>query len=491
MAEPCGGIAGGLVQSGGQQRQGAQIGNLRVRRGRRQQQVVDVERPPIRRPRRPGLLVVLAGFLVLIAVGTLILWLPIASREPGSVSLLTAFFTATSAVCVTGLTVMDTYENWTIFGQVVILILIQLGGLGFMASSTLLLLVLGRRVSVSQRVVTASLTGTLGASSVGDLLRRIVMMTLAFEAAGAIVLMALFSFDAGTVDARTLWRGFFTAVSAFNNAGFDIEGGGQSLIGFAGNPLVLFTVAALTTGGSLGYAVVWDIQRARRWRALSLNSKIVLSTFAVLILIGTGLIFAREAFGGGVLAPLSWPEALVASFAESTYARTSGFTAFNLGAAEPEVLLVLSGLMFIGGASGSTAGGIKVNTFTTLFATIIASLRGQEHVHLFDREVPWNQVNRALTVALLSIAIVFMIIVGLLATNDADPSHVIFEAFSAFGTTGLSAGITGTLNAAGQLILILAMFVGRVGPLTLALALSTRFSTGERVRYPEAEINIG
>lgn len=480
------------MHSGGQQRQGAQIGNLRVRRGRRQRQVVEVERQPIRRPRRPGVMLLLGGFVVLIALGTLLLWLPIASREPGSAPFLTALFTATSAVCVTGLVVIDTHENWTLFGQVVILALIQLGGLGFMASSTLLLLVLGRRVSVSQRVVTASLTGTLGAASVGDLLRRIVLMTLAFEAVGAVVLVTLFSLQDGGLDARTAWRGVFTAVSAFNNAGFDIEGGGRSLTHLAGNPLILFTVAGLTLGGSLGYAVLWDMQRRRRWRALTLNSKIVLSTFGVLILVGTAVIFTREAFGGGALAGLSPAEAFVASFAESTYARTSGFTAFNLGAAEPEVLLILSGLMFIGGASGSTAGGIKVNTFTTLFATIIASIRGQERVHLFEREIPWSQVNRALTVALLSVAIVFAIAVGLHATNDAvDPSHVIFEAFSAFGTTGLSAGITGTLNAAGQLILIVAMFVGRVGPLTIVLALSARFTARERIRYPEAEINIG
>ena len=479
------------MHSGGQQRQGAQIGNLRVRRGRRRQQVVQVERPSIRKPRRPGLLGLLGGVLILIAIGTLLLWLPVSSRDPGSAPLLTALFTATSAVCVTGLTVIDTRENWTVFGQVVILVLIQLGGLGFMASSTLLLLVLGRRVSMSQRVVTASLTGTLGASSVGDLLRRIVVMTLVFEAVGAVVLITLFAAHEGGFEARTFWRGLFTSVSAFNNAGFDIEGGGRSLTHFAGNPLILFTVAALTLGGSLGYAVVWDLRRSRRWRDLTLNSKIVLSTFGALIVVGTGVIFTREAFGGGVLEPLPLYQAFVSSFAESTYARTSGFTAFKLGAAEPEVLLVLCGLMFIGGASGSTAGGIKVNTFTTLFATIIASVRGQDHVHLFQREIPWSQVNRALTVALLSVAIVFTIVIALDATNDADASEVIFEAFSAFGTTGLSTGITGTLNAAGQLILIVAMFIGRIGPLTLALALSTRFSTGERIRYPEAEINIG
>lgn len=479
------------MHSGGQQRQGAQIGNLRVRRGRRQRQVVEVERPPIRRPQRPSMLLLLVGFLVLIAVGTVLLWLPIASRAEGSVPLLTALFTATSAVCVTGLVVMDTYDNWTVFGQVVILVLIQLGGLGFMASSTLLLLILGRRVSVSQRVVTASLTGTLGARSVGDLLKRIILMTLAFEAAGTLVLIAMFSIHDGSLDGHTIWRGLFTAVSAFNNAGFDLEGGGRSLTHFAGAPHILLTVAGLTLAGSLGYAVLWDLRRTRRWRALTLNSKIVLSTFAALIVLGTGVVFIREAFGGGPLTPLVWPEALVASFAESTYARTSGFTAFNLGAAEPEVLLVLSGLMFIGGASGSTAGGIKVNTFTTLFATIIASVRGQAHVHLFEREIPWSQVNRALTVALLSVAIVFGLCFALMETNDGESIALIFEAASAFGTTGLSTGITGTLNSIGKVILIFGMFIGRVGPLTIALALSTRFSSGERIRYPEAEINIG
>lgn len=436
-------------------------------------------------------MLLLGGFLVLIAAGTLLLWLPIASREEGSAPLLTALFTATSAVCVTGLVVVDTRDHWTPFGQVVILTLIQLGGLGFMAFSTLLLLILGRRVAISQRVVTASLTGTLGASSVGNLLKRIVLMTLGFEVAGALVLIIAFTIHDGTLDPWNLWRGVFVAVSAFNNAGFDVEGGGRNLVEFGDDPLILVVVALLTLGGSLSYAVWWDLRRTRRWGALTLNSKIVLSTFGALIVIGTSAIFLREAFGGGALEPLSLPEAFIASFAESTYARTSGFTAINLGGAEPDVLLLLSALMFIGGASGSTAGGIKVNTFTTLFATIIASVRGQEHVHLFQREIAWSQVNRALTVALLSVAFVFVIALVLMQTNEVDAIDIIFETTSAFGTTGLSTGITGTLNATGQLVLILAMFVGRVGPLTIALALSARFTAREGIRYPEAEVNIG
>lgn len=477
------------MQSGGRQQQGSVIGNLRVRRGRRTSQVVEVERPALRKPRRPGVLFLIFGFLALIAVGTLLLWLPFASKAPGSAPLLTALFTATSAVCVTGLVVIDTRDNWSVFGQIVIIALIQLGGLGFMTSSTLLLLVLGRRLSVAQRVVTGELTGRLGAETPVDLIRRIIVMTLIAEAAGAVTLSLLFSWHHG-LSPDIVWRGLFTSISAFNNAGFDLEGGGRSLTGYSGNPLVLLTVAALTVLGGLGYAVIWDVRHTRGWRRLGLNSKIVLSTYGLLVGLGTMVIFVHETARGS-LASFPLPQAFVSAFAESTYARTSGFTAFNLGSVEPEVLLFMAGLMFIGGASASTAGGIKVGTFSALFFAIVASLRGEEHVHAFDREIPWRQVNRALAVALLSVAFVFATAFLLLLATDLPAEHVIFEAVSAFATTGLSAGITGALNAGAQLIVIVAMFVGRLGPLTIALALAARFRTSERLRYPEADINIG
>ncbi len=479
------------MHSGGQQRQGSAIGNLRVRRGRRRQQVVDVERPTIRKPRQPTVLVLILGFLVLIAVGTALLMLPFMTRTDEGAPFLRALFTATSAVCVTGLVVVDTHDHWAVPGQITILALIQLGGLGFMTSSTLLLILLGRRLSLSQRLVTGEFAGRLGSEDPRLLVRRIVTLALTIEAIGALVMISLFALDARSLDPRVLWRGAFTAVSAFNNAGFDIEGGGVSLQRFAGNPAVLLAVTVLTTLGSLGYAVLWDVGQRRGWRRLTLNSKIVLSTFAVLGLGGGVVIFFREAFGDGIAAELGLGNALIASFAESAYARTSGFSALNLGAADPEILLFIAGLMFIGGASGSTAGGIKVNTFSTLFVTIIASIRGEEHVHVFGREIPWRQVNRALTVALLAVAVAFAATFALMLTTDADPSHVLFEAISAFGTTGLSAGITGSLNAAGQLIVIVTMFLGRIGPLTVALALAARFHGGERIRYPEADVNIG
>ncbi|MEX1021649.1 MAG: potassium transporter TrkG [Dehalococcoidia bacterium] len=482
---------GGLVQSGGQRRRGAQLGNLRVRRGRRTQQVVQVERSAVSRPQRPGVLYLILGFLTVILAGTVLLMLPIATEDRESAGFMRALFTSTSAVCVTGLVVTDTRAYWSTFGEVTILALIQLGGLGFMTSSTLLLLFFGRRLSVAQRVISGETTFRLGQESLGDLVRRIVGLTLVTEAAGAVLLIAFFTVHDRSFSLEPAWRGLFTAVSAFNNAGFDIEGGGRSLTQYGGNPGVLLTVAALTIVGGLGYAVVWDVKQSRRWSRFTLNSKIVLLTYGMLMVAGMVVIFASEAFRGGSLASLPLPQAALSAFAESTYARTSGFTAFDLGRVQPEILMFMAALMFIGGASASTAGGIKVTTFSALYFAIIASVRGDEHVHVFGREIPWRQINRALAVALLSVAIVFASGFALHLVSDAPTDHILFEAVSAFATTGLSAGITGTLDAAGQAILVVTMFVGRLGPLTIALALAARFRGAERIRYPEADLSIG
>jgi trk system potassium uptake protein len=479
------------MQSGGVQRQGAQIGNVRVRRGRRRSQVIEVRQPRIARPRRSGVVMLMLGFLVLIAIGTALLALPFASREAGSAGFTTALFTATSAVCVTGLVVVDTRDHWTPFGQVVILLLFQLGGLGFMTSATLLLMVFGRRLSVSQHQVAGQASGNLSRDSIRTVVRRIVLVTVIFEAGAFVVITTAFALDAGGLSGDVVWRGIFTAVSAFNNAGFDLEGGGRSLTGYAGNPLVLWTVALVATMGATGYAIWWDVKTARRWAKFALNTKLVLGTSGVLIAVGALEIFAREGFRSGTLGSLSWPAAFLAAGAESIYARTSGFTAFALGDKEPETLLVLMGLMFIGGASGSTAGGIKLTTFSALWFAIVASVRGDEHVHAFGREIPWRHINRALSVALLSVAIVFGSTFMLAVAHDGEFIDIMFEVVSAFATCGLSTGITGSLNDAGRLIIIVTMFVGRIGPLTIALALAERLGRPTRLRYPESELNIG
>ncbi|MQA00189.1 MAG: Trk family potassium uptake protein [Dehalococcoidia bacterium] len=470
---------------------GERPGDVRIRRGRRRSRTIEVTRP--RGPRRdlPAVLYLIIGFLGLILVGTALLLLPFATRSGDQASLMTALFTATSAACVTGLVVVDTYDFWSPFGQAVILALIQLGGLGFMSGSTLLLLLLGRRISYSQRMFTGEVLGRLGTERVTTLLKRILLMTVIVEGFAAVGLIVFFSIDANEVSANQVWRGAFTGISAFNNAGFDLEGGFRSMTEFQGNPFVLGTIAATATIGATGYAVVSDVWRERRWRRLELNSKIVLLTSGLLAAIGAAVILTDYIFPGGTYSDDPAWMAVLGAIVESLYARTSGFTAVEVGAVRDETLLFMSGLMFIGGASGSTAGGIKIQTFSSLLFAIVASLRGDEHVHAFDREIPWRQVNRALSIALLSVAFVFAITFALSHTTDRPMMDVLFEVVSAFATCGLSVGMTPETNDAARAILVLAMFVGRLGPLTIALALAARFGGPERLRFPEADITIG
>lgn len=479
------------MQSSGDTRRGAQPGNLRVRRSRRTSQEITIRRVEIRRPRRPGVLLLIAGFLFLILAGTALLMLPIASESRQGASFMQALFTATSAVCVTGLAVMDTRESWSLFGEIVILALIQLGGLGFMTSATLLLLLLRRRVSMSQQITTGDAAGQFGAVSVPALVRRIILATLGIEAVGVVFMVAAFAIADGQLGTNQWWRGMFTAVSAFNNAGFDIEGGGTSLIRHAGNPMILGGAAVLTFLGGVGYAVWWDVWRTRGWQRLQLNTKIVLATSAALIAAGAAVIMGNEALTPGMLEQEPLAKAFLISVAESVYARTSGFTAMDLSLVHDETALAIIALMFIGGASGSTAGGIKVNTFTVLWVTIVASVRGEEHVHAYGREVSWRQVNRALSVALLSLAVVAGGSFLLAVTTNTSLVRVMFEVVSAFATCGLSMNLTSELNDMSRGIVIALMFIGRLGPLTFAFALAERFQRRERLRYAEAEISIG
>lgn len=444
-----------------------------------------------RTPRQSSALALLVGLIALILLGTVLLALPIATRHGDSAGLLTALFTATSAATVTGLVVQDTHDYWSPFGQVVILGLIQLGGLGYMTCSTLILVVMRRRVSLAQRTMTGELIGRMGNTTLNVVVRRIVLLTLAVQAVGVTVLSVLFVLHAGHLNPQEFWRALFTGISAFNNAGFDVQGGGRSLTGLAGNPLVLWSVALLALIGSTGFAVWWDVIASRRWSRMSLNTKVVLLTSGALIVAGAVAILGDAQAGGRATAGLSGGDTMMAAAAESVYARTSGFTAFDLAGARPETLLFIAGLMFIGGASASTAGGIKVGTFSVLFLAIVASIRGSDHVHAFGREIPWRQVNRALAVALLSVAIAFVGTYVLARTEDQDFIDILFEAVSAFATCGLSTGITSSLSEVGQLVIVVLMYVGRVGPLMLAVAVAERLARPDRIRYPEAPLNIG
>jgi trk system potassium uptake protein TrkH len=432
---------------------------------------------PVRRVRRPPSpsLVLLVGFAVLIAIGSAILVLPVASASGTWTDPLTAVFTATSAVCVTGLVVVDTASHWSPFGHVVIMLLIQVGGFGFMTGSTLLLfLLLGRRTGLRDRVLVQASTGVPQLGDVTTLVKRIAIFTVIVEVVGAILLAVAFLDDEGGA-VQAVWWGIFHSVSAFNNAGFDLMGDFKSLTDYAGDALVLTAIGLLIILGGLGYAIVGDVIGKRRWKRLALETKLVVLTTIALLVGGTIAIGAFEWSNPATLGALPVEQRPLNALFESITLRTAGFSAIDTGSLVEASLFVVMALMFIGGASGSTAGGIKVNTFAILLVAIISTARGRPSAEAFGRRLPHLLIYRALSVALLAIAVVFA--VGLLLEITAGTQsfvRVLFESISAFGTVGASTGITPQMPDAARVVLIVAMYMGRLGPLTLVLALTAR-----------------
>ncbi len=453
---------------------GQKPGDRRVRVGREKPREYQVAPPKrVRRPPSPAFVLV-RGFALLILVGTVLLTLPISSNAGQWTSLVDALFTATSAVCVTGLVVLDTGTYWTGFGQVVILALIQLGGLGFMTASTLLLFVLvGRRTGLRDRMLVQASIGTPDLASATAVLVRVAVFTAVIELAGAVVL-ALAFLGGGHDLLTSLWWGIFHAVSAFNNAGLDIMGGFRSLTDFDTDWLVLLTLAALFIVGGLGFAIVGDVAYKRRWTRLALETKVVVVTTTILLISGTVLIALLEWSNPATLGSLPPDTRLLNSFFTSATARTAGFNSVDTGALVQPSLAIIMALMFIGAASGSTAGGIKVNTFSVLLIAILSAIRGDAMATAFGRRVPHEVVYRAFAIALLAMLLVFGMTVGLSLTSDFGIVDLAFEATSAFGTVGLSTGITPDLPDPARLIVVMTMFAGRLGPLTLVLAIAAR-----------------
>ncbi|MEX2184166.1 MAG: potassium transporter TrkG [Chloroflexota bacterium] len=455
--------------------QGRLPGNRRVRVEIVQPREYTIAPPKrVKRPRSPAV-VLLIGFAVVIAIGATILTLPIASASGEWTRPLDALFTATSAVCVTGLVVLDTGTYWSPFGHVVIMALIQVGGFGFMTGSTLLLfLLIGRRTGLSDRIRVQASTGVPELGSVTTLVKRMAAFTIVAEVAGAAILTAGFIGE-GLAAGQAAWWGLFHSISAFNNAGFDLIGGFRSLTGFADAPWILGPVGVLIVIGGLGYAIVGDVIGKRGWKRLALETKLVLATTLALIIGGTLAIGAFEWTNPRTLGGLPEVQRPLNALFESVTLRTAGFSALDTSGLGEAALFVVMALMFIGGASGSTAGGIKVNTFAILLVAIVSTARGVPSAEAFGRRIQHILIYRALSVALLSIAIVF--IVGLLlelTTPNASFVQVMFEAISAFGTVGASTGITADLPDPARLVAIAAMYLGRLGPLTLVLALTAR-----------------
>lgn len=453
---------------------GRRPGDRRVRVELVKPQAYEIRAPRrIRRPPSPAV-VLIAGFAALIAIGTIVLMLPFASADGRWTEPLVAVFTATSAVCVTGLVVVDTGTYWSPFGHLAIIALVQIGGFGFMTGSTLLLfLLVGRRTGLRDRVLVQASTGVPDLGSVTAVVRRVAVFTLTVEAAGALLLAIAF-LGHGRDPLGALWWGVFHGISGFNNAGFDLVGEFRSLQPFVDDGLVLGTLGVLIVLGGLGFAIVGDVAAKRTWSRFALETKIVLVTTVVLLVGGSVAIGLFEWSNPATLGALPETQRPLNAVFEATTLRTAGFSTLPTGALLEPSLFVVMALMFIGGASGSTAGGIKVNTFSVLLVAIISSARGRPSAEAFGRRIPHAIVYRALSVALLSIAFVFSVGLGIEVVARTPFVQTVFEAISAFGTVGASTGITPDLPDPARIIVIGAMFAGRLGPLTLVLALAAR-----------------
>lgn len=441
--------------------------------------------PRLRHPAQ----VVVAGFAAAIVAGTGLLMLPVAKAGPGGAGALEALFTSTSAVCVTGLVVVDTPGYWSGFGQAVILALIQVGGFGIMTFASLLVLLVSQRIGLKARLTAAAETKTLGLGDVRAVVTGVVKVSLLLEAVTALVLTLRFATTYDESWPRALWLGVFHAVSAFNNAGFALYS--DSLMGFVTDPWICLPIALAVIAGGLGFPVLFELRR--RWHrpwAWSLHTKIVLWASAIFLVGGSAFITAIEWSNPATLGPLDASGKLLAGFFQGVMPRTAGFNSIDTSQMNPASWLGTDVLMFIGGASAGTAGGIKVTTFAVLFFVIYAEVRGEGAVNIFHRRLHGDLQRQALTVVLLSVAAVAVSTLAFMVFTDHSLDQSLFEVTSAFATVGLSTGITADLSTGLQLLLIALMFIGRLGPITVASALALR----SRVRLydlPEERPVIG
>jgi len=441
--------------------------------------------------------VLVLGFGVLIFAGSLLLWAPF-SQEPGrSISYLDALFTATSAVCVTGLVVVDTASQFSAVGELILLALIQAGGLGIMTLSVLIFMLVGRRISLEERLMIKEALGSFSIAGVVRLSRNIILATLGIEAAGALLLTLRFLTDYPLPQA--IYWGLFHAVSAFNNAGFDLTS--ASLRPFASDPFILFVIGILVTLGGIGFPVMNDLWRYwRRREHLSLQTRIVLRVTAGVIGLGTLLFLVLEWANPNTFGPMPWYDKVVNAWFAAVTPRTAGFESVPTGALVDASLMIMILVMFIGASPGGTGGGIKTTTFMVLGLVVHATASGADEVRLLGRRLSKDVVDRAITVAVISMALVFSMATLLLVSETAaleDPLNplsfidLLFEVVSAFSTVGLTTGVTPHLSPLGRVLVMITMFVGRVGPLTIATALAQRQKVRSALHYPEEKVMIG
>lgn len=427
--------------------------------------------------------VMVISFLSAVVIGALLLSMPFAVKT-GTPDVLTALFTATSAMCVTGLVVVDTAANWSIWGQLIILLLIQIGGLGLMTFVTYFIFILGRRLNLKQKMVLQFALNRSSMADLTDIIRYLLAFSLILETVGALILFLhwLPSMDTG----QALWYAVFHSISAFNNAGFDLFGNFSSLQAFTGDVVVNLTLSVLFITGSLGFLVVYELLHYRQSRRISLHTRLVLVGTALLLLLGVVVVLCLEYHHA--FSSLPWPEKILASYFLSA-TRTCGFSTIDVSGTMLTTQILLMGLMFIGGSPGSTAGGVKVTTLLLLAMTIWSVFSGRKDVEIAKRRISPDDVARTITIVSISVLVIFLGTVAL-SVQHHDFLKVLFEVVSATGTVGLSLGLTPNLTTGGQFIIIIIMLFGRLGPVTIGLAMAYKPRTNT-IRYPEDRIMIG
>lgn len=411
------------------------------------------------------------GFLSLILIGSILLNLPIASSSGSSIGYVNSLFTSASAVCVTGLTVLNTAKDFTPFGQVIIITLIQFGGLGIMTLATVGYIIMGKKISFKERLMIKEQLNTESIQGIVKLTKKVIGYTFFLEMMGSLLLalrfVPMFGFEKG------LAFSIFHAISAYCNAGFDIFG--DSLIIFQNDYYVLLILSLLIILGGLGFTVYADLLAKDKLRKLTLHSKVVLIMTGSLLIIGTLSFLLFESSNPGTLGSMNFPSRLANSFFQSVSPRTAGFYSVDMSKIRETTIFSTIMLMFIGGSPGSTAGGIKTTTFACLLLTTISVVKGEEDVNCLNRRLPFETIKRAVSIFLIGLAIVFSTAIILTITDSSFKFiNLLFESTSAFGTVGLTTGITDKLSTLGRLVITLTMYIGRVGPLTMAYAFARR-----------------
>ncbi len=472
---------------------------IRLPRRREVSQTIRRDESP-RRPRRilgvSGILII--GFSLFITVGAILLTLPFAANSGEFTPVETAFFTSISAVTVTGHTVVSTPDYWAPFGQAVIFALMTLGGLGFMVISTFLLLALGDRTTIQQRAITRGMmSDTVGVNqmrAIRSFGRNVIIIVVLIYLGGSLIFFTQINGLDGIGQGQSYWYSLFLSVSSFNNAGFNIipEAASGNAARFVSNPVVLLTMTAMIALGGLGWVMMVDVWRRRRFARFSLDTKLVVVTSLALWLLGGVILTLTEFDNPETMGTMGWLDRILNAVFLTVSGRTAGFSTIDFGQVADAAGMTFTALMYIGGAPGSVAGGIKVVTFAVLIAAVASSLRNRPHAEAFGREIPQPQVHRALSVAALGVVLVF---VGAMTLISLEPEtrflSLLFDFVSALGTVGATTGIVPSLGLPSQAIFMAAMFIGRMGPLILALALAPKEDEIVTYRFAQERVRIG